>query len=90
MTDKVFKKTVFYETDPIPERTLLELIYNLREFSRNELLEKYGKIKQITLKEIALVDDYLSQLMQIDLLLRIGEVYVLESHYRKVRNTKPD
>ena len=90
MINKSYEKTVVYENDHIPERTLLGLIYTLREFSKKELIEKYGRIREITLTEIALIDDYLSQLMQLDLLLRNGEVYILESHYRKLHNTKPD
>lgn len=70
-------------------RNLLSLIYSLRKFSQDELLKKYFQTKETSSTEITLVEEYLSQMMQINLLLQIKGIYILRSYYRTLKQSHP-
>lgn len=71
------------------KRTLLEIIYGLRRFTKEELWKKYCAAVKVSPTQIATVEDYLLQLMQVGLLLLIGRTYVLKSHLRKLNKHDP-
>jgi hypothetical protein len=71
------------------KRTLLQIIYRLRKFTKDELFKKYCPAKKTSQSEVFLIDNYLSQLIQINLLLQIGGKYILKSHYHRLNKLDP-